>query len=469
MSAAGLSAQTFTTLHSFGATDGGFPAGLIQATNGDLYGTTYYGGANNGGTIFRMTPNGTLTTIYNFCAQPNCADGAYPVASLVQAGNGDLYGTTSGGGNSGCTEYDGCGTLFKVTPSGAFTTLYAFCSQSGCPDGRNPEAGLVQATNGNLYGTTALGGSNGNSAGTVFKITPDGVFTSLYSFCSQRVCADGATPQATLIQALNGLLYGTTQTGGRYGCGAVYQITESGTFADLYSFCAQPSCADGAYSRAGVVQANNGDLYGTTSFGGLNGSGIVFRLSVHGDFTTIYNFCALNGCDYGGSPVSSLIQGTDGNLYGATELGGPKQTGTLFRISPTGTLTTLHYFCLQSGCPDGYEPESALVQYTDGIFYGTASSGGADNYGTVFSLSLGLGPFVETQPASGEVGAQVTILGTDLGSATSVTFDGIPADFKVAANSEIVTSVPAGAKTGLVKVSTGAAVLASNKLFYVIP
>src|ERR1039457_3341095 len=165
-----LPAQTLTTLFSFDGTHGQQPAGtLVQATNGDLYGTTYAGGANNGGgTVFKITPGGTLTTLYSFCSQTNCTDGAYPSAGLVQAANGDLYGTTSGGWAGGANSD---GTVFKITPGGTLTTLYNFCSQTNCADGVGPEAGLVQAANGNLYGTT-YGGAN--SYGTVFKITPSG-------------------------------------------------------------------------------------------------------------------------------------------------------------------------------------------------------------------------------------------------------------------------------------------------------
>src|ERR1022692_2116302 len=218
-----LPAQTFTTLHSFDGTDGATPlAGLVQATNGDGYGTTSQGGANvcadfsNCGTVFRITPSGTLTTLYSFCAQSGCADGYYPYDTPVQASNGDFYGTTSGGG---ANSYGG--TVFKITPSGTLTTLYSFCSKSLCTDGGGPYAGLVQATNGDFYGTTVEGGTHGD--GTVFKITPSGTLTTLHSFCAQvvgKICSDGT----------------------------VFKITPSGTLTTLHSFCAQvvgKICTDG--------------------------------------------------------------------------------------------------------------------------------------------------------------------------------------------------------------------------------
>src|ERR1022692_651545 len=209
---------TLTTIHRFcsqsGCPDGAGPyAGLVQAANGGLYGTTLVGGTNSAGTIFKITPGGTLTTLYSFCPQTNCTDGATPGAGLVQAANGDLYGTTYFGGTNG-------GTVFKITPGGTLTTLYNFCSQTNCTDGTGPLAGLVQAANGDLYGTTYFGGTNG---GTVFKITPGGTLTTLYSFCSQGVypgCTDGLNPDAGLVQAANGDFYGTTSSGGANGGGA---------------------------------------------------------------------------------------------------------------------------------------------------------------------------------------------------------------------------------------------------------
>jgi uncharacterized repeat protein (TIGR03803 family) len=198
MTAIALAAQTFTSLYSFDVTDGGLPyAALVQATNGDLYGTTVDGGASGYGTVFKITPGGTLTTLYSFCSQTGCIDGEHPYAGLVQATNGDLYGTTSlGGGGTydNAIAYAG-GTVFKITPGGTLTTLYNFCSQSNCTDGSYPNAGLVQATNGDLYGTTTGGGIYDNAiayaGGTVFKITPGGTLTTLYSFCSQSNCMDG--------------------------------------------------------------------------------------------------------------------------------------------------------------------------------------------------------------------------------------------------------------------------------------
>jgi uncharacterized repeat protein (TIGR03803 family) len=460
-----LPAQTFTTLFSFDGTDGAFlAAGLVQATNGDLYGTTgaASGDSSNGGTVFKITPSGTLTTLYYFCSQTNCTDGRGPLAGLVQATNGDFYGTTAAGGTSNG------GTVFKITPSGTLTTLYSFCSQSGGADGCAPTAGLVQATNGDFYGTTKYGGANGY--GTVFKITPSGTFTTLYSFCSQSNCADGTTPTAALLQATDGDFYGTTLNGGIGSYGTVFKITPTGSLTTLYRFCSQSGCRDGYVPQAALVQATNGEIYGTTTGGGTKGSGTVFKITPDGMLTTLHSFDGTDGSD----PYGGLVQATDGDFYGTTLYASTGGYGTIFKITPSGTLTTLYVFCTQPGCTDGKAPVAALVQDTNGKFYGTTYGGGANSgsnasYGTVFSLSVDLGSFVETRPTSGKVGAVVEILGTDLTGATSVSFNGIEAVFKVVAISLITATVPAGATTGTVQVVTPAGTLSSNVPFRVLP
>jgi len=197
MTAIALPAQTLTTLYSFDSTAGAYPSrGLVQAANGDFYGTTYGGGANGGGAVFKITPSGTLTTLYSF----DGADGGLPSGGLVQAANGDFYGTTYDGG-ANCSPY-GCGTIFKITLSGMLTMLHSFDGA----DGAYPYAGLVQATNGDLYGTTYDGGANclPDGCGTIFRITPSGTLTTLYTFCSQTGCADGQNPYAGLAQATMG-------------------------------------------------------------------------------------------------------------------------------------------------------------------------------------------------------------------------------------------------------------------------
>lgn len=358
-------AQTFRTLHSFDNTDGANPFyfSLVQGSNGDLYGTTELGGANGDGTVFKITPAGKLTTLHSF----DYTDGAGPYAGLVVASNGDFYGTTTFGGANGD------GTVFKITSAGTLTTLYNFCSQAGCADGYMPYAGLVQGKDGNLYGTTFLGGAS--AFGTVFKITTGGKLTTLYNFCSQILCSDGYLPFSGLIQASNDDLYGTTTLGGAQGEGTVFKITTAGKLTTLHSF----DITNGEEPDAGLVQASNGALYGTTPYGGAHVDyGTVYKITTGGTFTLEHSFDGLDG----GSPYASLIQATDGNLYG-TALFGANGVGTVFKMTTSGTLTTEHSF----DYTDGIWPYGGLVQASNGTLYGTTSQG-ASGYGTVFSLAL---------------------------------------------------------------------------------
>jgi len=263
---ASCQAQTFTTLVNFNGTNGYVRSALVQGTDGNFYGTGEGGGANGSGTIFRLTPAGKLTTLYSFCSQVNCADGGSP-QGLIQASDGNFYGTTNVGGA------DLYGTVFKFTPGGTLTTLYSFCSQANCADGAEPLAGLVQGTDGNLYGTTSWGGlacydPTSCAGGTVFRVAPGGALTTLYSFCSQlsvsgAPCTDGSTPLAGLIQALDGDLYGATDLGGDTGGGTVFKITPGGMLTKLYSF---GGGEDGEDPQAGLIQATDGNFYGTQTF-----------------------------------------------------------------------------------------------------------------------------------------------------------------------------------------------------------
>jgi uncharacterized repeat protein (TIGR03803 family) len=458
VAAVALPAQTFTTLHNFDGTDGANPyVGLVQVTDGNLYGTTYFGGANNDGAVIKITLSGTVTTLHSF----DKTDGARPYAKLIQATDGNLYGSTySGGANSD-------GTLFKVTTSGTLTSLLSLDGT----DGDGPGRGLIQAANGDLYGTTAQGGANSNTScdetcGTMFKITTEGMLTTIYSFCSLSDCADGFFPFAGLIQAANGDFYGTTGQGGAHSClagecGTVFKITPAGTLTTLHSF----DGTDGQWIYASLIQATDGNFYGTAFLGGTTnnlctyGCGTVFKVTSSGAFTTLHSFDMTDG----GYPQSGLVQGTDGNLYGTTYFGGTNGAGTVFKITPSGTLTTLHSFDFTGGG----NPIAGLIQDTNGTFYGTTEFGGSNGDGTVFSLSVGLGPFVETQTASGTVGAAVTILGTDLTGAASVTFNGTAAKFTVVSESEITTTVPIGATTGTVRVATPGGTLKSDVPFTV--
>jgi len=399
----GLFAQSLTTLFNFDAKNGSIPGSVVQTANGDLYGTTYYGGINGGiafsGSVFKVTPGGTLATLYSFCAQSGCPDGQSPVPGLIRASNGEFYGVTqSGGAYANCYtpngEHIGCGTIFKITPAGALTTLYSFCRESKCGDGSVPAAGLVQATNGDLYGTTSQGAGGCGAhigCGTIFKITLGGAFTILHRFtCPESgPCPDGAMPLAPLIQARDGNLYGTTS-------GTIFRMTPGGSLTTLYTFCVQTGCPDGTLPT-GLVQAMDGDFYGTTSLFGAYGYGTAFKVTPTGGLTTLYSFCAEAGCADGAYPAAPLLQATDGNLYGTTSSSGANGFGTIFKIAPTGTLTTLYSFCSLKDCADGADP-GALIQGANGSLYGSTGAGGVSNRicavgqggcGTIFSFSTG--------------------------------------------------------------------------------
>jgi uncharacterized repeat protein (TIGR03803 family) len=469
-------ADTYAVLQNFGS-----DTGLIQGFGGHLFGAGNAlgpeGPYGHGGSIFRMSPTGAASTVYTFCSQPNCADGQ-DVAGIVLGADGNIYGATREGGANSSIDCSGeqvqtCGTIFKLTPSGTLTTLYSFCSQSNCADGSLPASNLIQGFDGNFYGMTSFGGTGfvcGNNGfqpvgcGTIFKITPQGALTTLYSFCTNS-CVDGWVPSGNLVQGWNGNFYGTTNSGGTVSagppwcgsspCGNIFEITPQGALTSLYNFCSLSNCADGV-GPTGLVLANNGVFYGTTAGGGANNQGTVFAFTRSNVLTTLYSFCAQANCPDGESPGLAggpLIQASDGNLYGETFAGGANNGGTLFNITPAGALTTLYNFCAQTDCFDGISPNTSLFQYTDGVLYGAAGGGNPGN-GVVYSLTAGLRRFVTTLPTLGKAGRKVTILGNNLTGATAVTFNGTSTEFTVVSSTEITTTVPAGATSGRVKVTT---------------
>ena len=457
-------AQTFTSLYSFQGTVsnyGAYPLGMVQATNGYLYGITAAGGDNQDeGTVFKISTSGKESIVCSFDDGGSCG--------VVQAGPENLTLGTSGS----FYAFDNNGRFYKITTSGKLTVL-------STTSGSNvPKAPLIQASNGNFYGTN-YGGIYGNCFGTcgsVFKITPSGKLTTLYSFCAvvqNNACADGDEPSFALTQGSDGNLYGTTSSGGNDGVndgyGTIFKITLTGTLTTLYNFpgFTPPSSA--------LVEGADGNFYGTTYTGGsgkYSPGGTFFTVTPSGAVTTLYNFCSLENCADGDQP-QNIYLATDGNFYGITSFGGANGLGTIFQMTPGGTLTTLHSFDGTDG--SATQCCGTLMQDTNGTLYGTLQSGGESwpgcspvCVGTIFSLDMGLGPFVKTLPTSGKVKAAVKILGTALTGATSVTFNGTAATFKVASSSEITTTVPEGATTGVVKVVTaGGTTLTSNTVFQV--
>jgi uncharacterized repeat protein (TIGR03803 family) len=443
-----LSAQIFKSLASFDGTNGAitYHETLAQGTDGALHGTTERGGvgtecAYECGTIFRITPSGTLTSLFSF----DSANGANPYSGLTLDTNGALYGTTCNGG----TNNDG--TVFRVVGS-TVTTLHNFDGSHGaCPQGD-----LVLASNGELYGTTTLGGSFG--FGTIFRISPGGTFASLHSFDNSE---DGMSPNGGLVQAPNGLLYGTDQ-GGPQASGTVFSVTPAGVLTTIHVFDSTDGSRPGA-----LVQASDGNFYGMTNEGGEHYQGTIFSITKEGVLTTLYSFCAESQCLDGAGPQAGLIQATDSKFYGTTSGGGIDSDGVVFQFDvSTGALTVLHSF---SGT-DGASPSGGLLQATNGLLYGTTFAGGSDGEGTVFRVALGLQPFVTPVPTSAAEGATVNILGYKLTGATAVSFNGEPAVFTVnSSGTSITATVPAGATSGAIEVTTPSATLSSNLPFRVIP
>jgi uncharacterized repeat protein (TIGR03803 family) len=429
-------------LATFDITNGAYPYGtLVQGLDGNFYGTTAEGNGRNQctggcGEVFKITPEGTLSSVHNF----DSTDGAYPYGGLVLAANGNFYGTTAG-------------NVFELTNDGTFTVL------ANLGSGGSSHALVQDTIDGNFYGTES------EAPGQVFQLTPGGTVTILYTFCrikdnskSGPYCADGSSPMASLLQGSDGFLYGTTLNGGDPGsddCGTVFKIGTKGSLDVLHKFVGPEGCQP----MAGLIQGTDGNFYGTTS------SGSVFKMLPSGAATALYSFTESSGPHY---PVAPLVQATDGNFYGTAKYGSssacPSGCGAVFQLTPAGAFTIIHSFDKTDG---GY-PQAGLVQGTDGNLYGeTTGFSGQHLYGTVFQLSMGLAPFVKTVPDAAYPGTTIFILGTDLTGATSVTFNGKAATFTVVSATEITAKVPTGSTTGTLQVVTPGGTLLSNIPFRV--
>ena len=335
---------------------------LVRGTDGNLYGVIFEGGTYNNGTIYKISPTGTITILKNF----NMAvDGGYPKGGLIQATDGNFYGTA----NAGSFNNGGC--IFKITPSGTYTIVRSLSVNT---DGGRPQGHLVQANDGNFYGMNNSGGAFGY--GTIFKLTPGGAYTVLKSFN----IADGTNPYGSLVQASDGNFYGMTNLNGTYKRGTLFRITPTGTYTVLHHF--NPNGTDGEYPKGGLIQAKDGLLYGMTPNGGANYNGTIFKISMAGTSYTVIR--GLSAGVEGGNPVGTLIQATDGNFYGtAYSLSGGYE-GSVFKMAPNGTTTVIKKFTQET---EGGYPSGSLMQSTDGLLYGTNNSGGKDGDGTIFKLS----------------------------------------------------------------------------------
>jgi uncharacterized repeat protein (TIGR03803 family) len=419
---------------------------LAQGRDGRLYGTSSGNGSsvNPDGTIFAVNTNGSAVSVLSSF---DGSDGQSPFYGVTLALDGNYYGTTYEGGSSNA------GVLFKVAPTGVYTPLYQFTNGS---DGGFPAGPPIQASDGNLYGVTM---TDDQEEATVYRYVPSTAsLTTILSLGPDF--SQGAGISAPLIQASDGTLYGTATTGGANNCGTIFRLTTAGVLLSVYSF----PCLSGGYGPiAPLLQASDGNLYGTTSVGGkvnsrycANGCGTIFRVS-HGIVTVIYRFAGYP--NDGGVATTGLVEGTDGNLYGATARGGTNNIGTLYQITTGGQYKLLYSFSSSIG--DG--PGSSLMQHTNGMFYGTTSAGGQNSLGTIYSLNMGLSPFIALVRYAGRIGQPVQILGQGLTGSTGVTINGTAASsFKVVSDTYMTAVIPAGATTGPVVVTTPGGTLTSN-------
>jgi uncharacterized repeat protein (TIGR03803 family) len=353
---------TLSNIYSFtGGNDGANPkAALLPASDGDFYGTTSGGGAYGNGVVFRVSATGSNATLYSFGADTTGVDGAGPVAALVAGNDTNFYGTTEFGG------LDGDGTVFEVTTAGSLTTLDAFSSIYGWPVGA-----LVLDTNGYFYGGTLMG--------DFFQMGSGGALTNLFD-----APVEGTGFSSTLLIGADGNLYGASEDGGTNGDGYVFCLTTNGAFSTLYSFTAG---ADGANPGGPLIQDGDGAFYGSTTSHGANGFGTIFKLTTNGTLSVLYSFGSVTNWDgsaQDGEQANGLLLGNDGNFYGTTALGGYNGDGTVFRLTPKGEFTTMAFF----DGTNGANPEAALVLGNDGYYYGTAANGGSNNAGMVFKLSV---------------------------------------------------------------------------------
>lgn len=383
----GFQGANFTILQNFGTL---LPSGgLTLGTDQRFHGTTTLGGSRNHGTVFRLSPQPNLVYQHDF---EGGADGAYPSSPPIQSEAGDFYGTT--------------------------------------------------------------GGSASHYAGTVYKIEKSGKYSVLHLFTT----TDGSGPDAPLVQGSDGYFYGTTRSGGQYGFGTIFRITSTGDFKVLYHF----DRTHGSYPDAALIQARDGNFYGVASGGGSLDDGVVFKMTPGGTVTVVYDF-SLTASD-GFRPVGGLVEATDGNFYGTLEFGGAGTEGSLYRLTRAGVFTKLRDFRTQTGS----YPLSTLLQHTSGKLYGITDDGGTYGSGVIFEYDAGLGPFVTFLNVYGQVGATVDILGQYFAAGTTtVYFNGVPAQNPTITPTYIKATVPAGATTGFITVTTTKGTLKSNKPFVV--
>jgi len=434
MASSNVSAQTYTDLHDFNcATEGGQPASpqrRAQGRDGNLYGDIDGGGTYYLGTVLLATPSGTVTTLYNFDSSSGDS-----MSGLTFGTDGDFYGTTWGGG-----VYEN-GTVFKVSPSGTLTTLHSFASSEG-----GPVAPPIQAKDKNFYGVTY--GPNY----TAYKISTTGAYKTVSSSSPPYV-------EAPLLQASDGNFYGpSVSTNVNGGCGSIFRMSATGTVSTVYSF----DTTHGCNPVGPLVQDAKGYLYGTTFSGGSFDLGVVFRLTTRGVLAVLHDFDGTTG----GEPLAGLVLATDGNFYGGTTISGTGLGGVVFKITATGNYTVL-YDSGDGRYGWGFSPNP--MQHTNGKIYGLAEGGGIYNGGGLYSLDVGLAPFVRLMTTQGNAGQIVQLLGQGFTGTTGVMFGTGSASFTVVSDTFMTAKVPATGTTGYVAVATPSGTLTSGQTFKVLP
>jgi uncharacterized repeat protein (TIGR03803 family) len=485
----------------FDNTTSNYPTGqgpfaeLIQGADGNYYTTTSAGGTGicpggiggqtqGCGTVVKITSKGKLSVVYSFpfdAATQTAPSGTDVLAGLVQGPDGNFYGTAGYGGTQGSCPLTfftnlGCGTVFRLTPKGSIKLLHSFCGSNGCNpvEGAVPIGRMIFGRDGKLYGTTNSGGvANGIfNSGTIFRISRSGQFETLHVFSGNAGTEDGANPVGGLIQASDGNFYGTTAHGGVSGSGSIFKMTPTGSITVLHSFSS--SDANGQFPQSALIEASDGNLYGTCYEGGANGVGTIFRVSKSGTFHKVYDFNLAAG-NLGYDPTAGVIQASDGNLYGTTSTGGATGSGAVYKVTLAGVSSPIASF---DSSTNGNLPQDVLLQGSDGNFYLTAQQGGGLNShgfgdrGTIASIASKLKPLTPTvagfSPAKGKVGAKITIRGSSFVGASAVRFNGTPANFTVEGSGFIAATVPNGATSGPISVTTPAGTANSKKNFVVL-
>jgi len=448
-----VGAQTYTDLHDF---DSSGPTYLdnsliAQGRDGNFYTGSHEGGTSEIGTVFSVTPSGTVTILDSL----DGTTGSYLYGGLILGTDGNFYGAPPLGGTSGA------GTIFKVTSSGVLTVLYNFTNES---DGGFPVYPPILGTDGNYYGVAAGNDEGQLFASTFYRITPSGVFTTLHTFSS----TEGQACGGLVTEGSDGKFYGGCVYGGANNGGTLFKVSTSGTLTVLRALVA----ADGYNPvNARIVQAADGNFYGTMYQGGSDGAGVIFRISSSGNYRVLHDF---TGDADGGNPAAGLTLANDGNIYGNTSAGGnttactgnPPGCGVFFKLTTAGAYSVIYTL----DGTKGLNPQSNLTLDTSGVFYGITFSGGPYGQGVFYSLNTELAPFASLVSTAGKEGAKLGILGQGFNNSTVVKFNGVQATTVMRTGTTFLSAtVPAGALTGAVTVTTGRTALTSLQTFKVTP